>query len=182
MSLEPAGFSVGWKGEREGVTHGLLGFERGGNPCPVLQRAVLGERWEWAGWACVQQSRNEEVKHLASLEGVQQSFREQRLQGRKLNLSEILFWVYCFSVVHGAPQAEVRSIFFCLLFSGEAWAFSVSLFFFFFPLLFPRRLFRGTRYRECWPVFVLLCSLSGWLCVLLVCVASVCSLGTALSV
>lgn len=56
-----------------------------------------------------------------------------RANGRgegKLNPSEILFWACRGSGVHGAPRVEVRSFFFCLLLSGQTWAF-----FLFFSLL-----------------------------------------------
>lgn len=52
----------------------------------------------------MQRGRNEEARSLASLKGVQQSFREQRLEGGELSLSEILFWVIVLVVFMELPR------------------------------------------------------------------------------
>lgn len=89
----------------------------------VTELCLRGKRSVVLGSVCASrhaQRRNEEVKHLLSVDGVQRSFREQTGGGKKkISIYRKYYSGFTVCVVHGAPQAEVRSFFFDLLFSDQ---------------------------------------------------------------
>lgn len=115
------------------VTHRLPGFAVGWEFLLLQSSSLLGKCSVALG--SVHASRRVHSRGMRKWSTCRQltvySKVSENKQERKenLNLSEILFWAYCISVVHGAPWVEVRSFFFYLLFSDQAWAFSLFSFF-----------------------------------------------------
>lgn len=99
----------------------------------VTELCLRGKRSVVLGSVCASrhaQRRNEEVKHLLSVDGVQRSFREQTGEGKKknLNLSEILFWVYCMCCSWSSPGGG-KKLFLWPTLLWSAWALSPFLIF-----------------------------------------------------
>lgn len=160
------------------VTHKLTGFAVGWEFL-LLRSSVFWASVQRCWGVCMRagmraaRRRNEELKHLPSVDGVQQSFREQTGGEKKSNLSEILFWAYCISV-HGAPRAEVRSFLFYLLLSAQAWAFSLFL-------IFSDVFLWNWMWKTQLAWFFLFCEPWSWQYGVFVWVTSACLLRTALS-